>query len=187
MGEISFSAILTFVGEVLAHIPWEHWAIIGLLSLALVVFLPILKKNSVYGAIALGISVFIGLSLLDSAVLTRPPLPYETKVGLETEFHRFLVDGKNRWIEVLCNIAVFIPFGFFLSEFLSSEKRFSVLRQIGYVSLTALGLSLCVESLQLILHVGYFELTDLVMNTMGAFIGAGVALAGRKVLGSAGK
>ena len=74
-----------------------------------------------------------------------------------------------------------IPFGLFLSEFLASAKRFSVGRRLGLATLAGFGLSLCIECLQLLLRVGFFELTDLVMNTLGAFAGAGVAIIVRKV------
>ena len=43
----------------------------GVLSLALTVILLILKKYSVYGAIALGLTVFSGQVLLDTAVMIR--------------------------------------------------------------------------------------------------------------------
>lgn len=34
-----------------------------------------------------------------------------------------------------------------------------------------------------LLHVGFFELTDLVMNTVGAFVGALISVGVRKVVG----
>lgn len=49
------------------------------------------------------------------------------------------------------------------------------------MTLAGFGLSLTIECLQLLLHVGFFELTDLVMNTVGAFVGALVAVILRKV------
>lgn len=56
---------------------------------------------------------------------------------------------------------------FFLSAFLVSAMRFCGLRRILLSILAALGLSFCIECLQLVLKVGFFELTDLVMNTVG--------------------
>ena len=78
---------------------------------------------------------------------------------------------------MISNIAVFVPFGFFLSEFLASAKRLRPGRRFWLATLAGFGLSLCIESLQLLLHVGFFELTDLVLNTVGTFVGAGVAVA----------
>ena len=48
-------------------------------------------------------------------------------------------------------------------------------RRVGLVTLAAFGLSLCIECLQLVLHVGFFEVTDLVMNTVGGGVGGLVA------------
>ena len=90
---------------------------------------------------------------------------------------------------MLANVVVFVPFGFFLSEFLSMTKRFgtssafSARRRIGLVALAAFGLSLCIESLQLILRLGVFEITDLVLNTLGGIVGALMSAGVRKVVG----
>ena len=51
------------------------------------------------------------------------------------------------------------------------------------MTLAGFGLSLTIECLQLLLHVGFFELTDLVMNTLGAFVGALISAGLRKVVG----
>ena len=39
------------------------------------------------------------------------------------------------------------------------------------MALAAFGLSLCIECLQLVLHVGVFEVTDLVLNMVGGGVG----------------
>ena len=52
-----------------------------------------------------------------------------------------------------------------------------------YSTLAGFGLSLCIECLQLLLRVGFFELTDLVMNTLGAFVGVLISTGLRKVVG----
>lgn len=154
-------------------------------SLALTAILLIRKRHSVYCAICFGITVLVGLFLFDAAVVIRwgDGLANWTGFGIAEELHRFL-DGKMvRWAEMFANIAVFVPFGFFLSEFLSTTKRFSARRQIGRVALAALGLSLCIESLQLIFRLGVFEITDLVLNTLGGFVGALMSVGVRKVVG----
>ncbi len=77
---------------------------------------------------------------------------------------------------MLSNILAFIPFGFFLSGFLASTRRIGSWRRIGVATLAGLGLFLGIECLQLSLHVGFFEVTDLLMNTLGSAIGAGMAV-----------
>ena len=182
--DMSYSALRHYVRSILSHVPGEHWAIIGVLSLA--VLLLTRKKCSLYSAIALGISAFVCFFLLDTAVFARFWGSFSHGYGngfdLAAEVDRLIHAGEARRIEMLSNIAVFVPFGFFLSEFLSSTKHFSAWRRLGYATLASFGLSLCIECLQLILRVGFFELTDLVINTAGGFIGAELALLGRKLI-----
>ena len=156
------------------------------MSLTLTIILLIRKKCSAYGAIALGLMVFMGLFLLDTTVVIRLSSTVHSENGfsLAAEYHRLIHGGTARRTEMLSNVAAFIPFGFFLSEFLASLNRTGSWRRVGWVVLAAFGLSLCIECLQLIMHVGFFELTDLVMNTVGAFVGAGVAILFRRFLRS---
>lgn len=174
-----------FIRSVFIFTPWEHWVVIGILSLALTVFHLIRKRHSVYGAICLGLTVFFGLFLLDTAVAIRwnDGVTHQTGFDFAAEYHRLMDGGAGRWTEMLANVAVFVPFGFFLSELLSTTKRFSARRQIGRVALAAFGLSLCIESLQLIFRLGVFEITDLVLNTLGGFVGALMSVGVRKVVG----
>ena len=55
-------------------------------------------------------------------------------------------------------------------------------RRVGWAVLAAFGLSLCIECLQLVLRVGFFELADLVMNAVGGGVGAGIAVVIRSLL-----
>ena len=171
---ISFSALQEYAHNILTHVPCPHWLVMGLVSLVLTFMLLIRKKCSVYGAIALGLAVFTGLVLLDTAVLIRYLGLLRHGVGrnLGFELDRLLHGSGGARSEVISNLIVFIPFGFFLAEFLASLKRFSIGRRLGVAALTAFGLSLCIELLQLVLKVGYFEVMDLVLNTVGGFVGA---------------
>ena len=68
---MSISALQSYARGIFSHIPWSHWVVIGGVSLALTVILLIRKRCSVYGATALGLTVFMGLFLLDAAVVIR--------------------------------------------------------------------------------------------------------------------
>ena len=173
------------IREVFAHAAWEHWVVIGILALALTVFLLVRKRCSAYGAICLGLTIFAGLFLLDMAVVIRIGDGVVHKTGFDPayEFHYFLYGGMVRWTEMFANVAVFVPFGLFLSEYLASIKQVGARRQIGLIALCAFGLSLCIESLQLVLKVGVFEITDLTLNTIGSVIGGRLSTVGRKVCG----
>ncbi len=93
----------------------------------------------------------------------------------------------------VCQYRRLRPLRLLLSEFLSTTKRFSAFsassafsarRRMGRVALAAFGLSLCIESLQLILRLGVFEITDLVLNTVGGGVGGLMSVGLRKVMRS---
>ncbi len=181
-----FSALTALIAS-LPPIPSTHWMVMGAFSMVLTGLSLARKQTSVSGSIALGFTVFFGLFLIDALVLIRywdiVSFWHGDRIDLKAEFDRLLNCGRERRIEMLNNILAFIPFGLFLCEYLSSSSQFRPLLQLGYVTLAAFLLSLFIECLQLFLHVGYFEVTDLVMNTLGAVIGCGVAIAIRGVLG----
>ena len=176
------STFQSYILSVFANIPREHWAVMGLSSLVLTAILILRKKSSIYGAICIGISVLLGLFLLDAAVFNRYFGTYPQATGFIITFHRLFHNNEHGQFELLANIVGFIPIGFFLSESLASTKRYSIGRRLGLATLAGFGLSLCIECLQLLLRVGFFELTDLVLNTVGGVFGAMMAIVGRALL-----
>lgn len=183
MSFLFISTLLSYIRQTLAHVPWTHWAVLGVFSLGLSLFFLKRKKSSVYGAIALSITAFISLFLMDAAVVIRyfGMMHHVSGYDLTLSFSRFWQRNGQGLAEIISNIAVFIPLGFFLSEFLSTTKRIRPWRRLESVTMVSFCLSLCTECLQLILHVGFFELKDLVLNTVGGFIGAGLSLLVRAV------
>lgn len=63
------------------------------------------------------------------------------------------------------NIVAFLPFGFIL-PIITGKMRSGFL-----IIMSGFGLSLTVESIQLISKVGCFDVDDLILNTLGAAIG----------------
>ena len=180
---MSFSAIQTYFDTILSFVPSSHW--VGMVLLSLTVILILWKKYHAYGAIAQGFAVFVSLFIIETAVVIRVcgfMNHSASGLNLAAEFDRLIHIDEQRRIEIFSNIAVFVPLGFFLSEFLSTIKLSSVSRRFGHVALATFGLSFCVECLQLILHVGFFELTDMVLNTFGGIIGAALSMSGRWII-----
>lgn len=175
---MSFSTFQIYLRAFFPRIPSWHWIVIGVVSLALTIYTLSRKKCSAFGAVALGLAVLIGLYLLDALALNRIGMEGKRKTGfdLESEWNRLLHGGDENQMLMLFNVAAFVPFGFFFAEFLASTKRFSAGRQIGLVALAGFGLSLCIECIQLVFRVGFFEVTDLVLNCVGAGIGGGLVL-----------
>ena len=86
------------------------------------------------------------------------------------EIRRFIIYWKvvglhYFLLNIVGNIAGFMPFGFFLPVFSRRSRRF-----FNTVLLSAL-FSLCVETLQLGFQVGSFDVDDLILNTLGAILG----------------
>lgn len=145
------------------------------------------SRTSLYGAVALAIAVFAGLLFIETTVVIRwcGIVTNGWGVHLNLDFKRILFLHSQGY-ESLFNIVAFVPFGFFLAEYLSAKRRDGTHQAVGWRSfaiatLTTLALSLIIECLQLALHVGFFELTDLMMNTLGGLLGASLSLLLRAV------
>ena len=114
--------------------------VMSVLALAVMVFLLIRKKCSAYAALAMGLTVFVGLFLLETAVLMRLCGNYPYNSGITLGFDRIVHPSVSEWAELFSNIGIFIPFGLFLSEFLASTKRYSAWRRLGLATLAGFGL-----------------------------------------------
>ena len=66
---------------------------------------------------------------------------------------------------VVGNILVFVPFGMFL------PRLFRRCKNVLFVTLLSLELSLIVEVIQLVSRVGSFDVDDLLLNTIGGMLG----------------
>ena len=70
-------------------------------------------------------------------------------------------EWNTYWAEIITNIILFIPLGFLLG------------RLVGWKGiLIAAVMSAAIETIQLIMHLGLFEIDDIIHNTVGAAIGA---------------
>lgn len=84
-------------------------------------------------------------------------------------------NGNTQW-EMQFNLAVFIPFGFFLSAV--KPKRTKV-----WLIFTTLLASFVLEIVQYILAIGRSDVTDLLLNTLGGIVGIGTFYALKRLFG----
>ena len=63
------------------------------------------------------------------------------------------------------NVLLFVPFGIFVPLIFKSFRKWYKTALLGFV------ISIIIESAQLITHRGYFELDDILLNTLGTIIG----------------
>lgn len=85
--------------------------------------------------------------------------------------------------EIVENIVLFIPFIFFLFFMLevTSKKTTKFLAVMGKSILISFLSSLTIEMLQLFLHLGTWQLSDLAFNTLGGVIGGSIYWVSAKI------
>ena len=129
----------------------------SVVSAAVIVFLLIRRKSpsrggsNPYNAVALGVTVFICLVLLDILLIHRfnAGRPQQQCFNLLEEY-RHIVSGDEEYAyTMLFNFLLFIPLGFSLSEYFSSRPiRPGAWQTLKSVALFAFAFSLCCECLQ---------------------------------------
>lgn len=73
---------------------------------------------------------------------------------------------------IIANILVFIPLGFFVSN-KNSKNVFKAL-------IICLGVTLSIECIQLLFKIGFFDVDDIILNFLGALIGLIINLFAQK-------
>ena len=122
-------------------------------------------KLKASAAIALPVLVFylafvVTITLVERVVSADPT--YNLTVFWS---YQAIADGRKDLImEIVWNIVLFVPIGF-LINYIIPIKYF-------WVSvISGLLLSAGIETLQLVLHRGFFEFDDMIHNTLGAILG----------------
>ncbi len=111
--------------------------------------------------------------LVSVTILRRPFGSRERQINLYIDFGY----GNGRsdfWLWWSCiitilNVMLFVPWGMIIGTFFYEK---SVVKRVAITTLIGFLTSLIVESVQLITGTGFFELTDLVTNTFGTFLGS---------------
>jgi glycopeptide antibiotics resistance protein len=111
------------------------------------------------------------LLLLAWIILFKLEVPYvggEWNRGLKlVPFVRTTESGPSAPLEVLVNLALFVPFGVFLGV-LAPRRRWWY--RVGLIAATSCAL----EVAQYVLAVGRTDVTDVIVNTAGGLMGLGV-------------
>lgn len=97
------------------------------------------------------------------------------------EIKRFLtrmdvLGSEAAWINIGGNILAFVPFGFFIVPMLLFyfEFQYGIVGKFFRAVILTFNFSLIVELIQLVTRVGSFDVDDLILNTIGGIIGAGI-------------
>lgn len=125
----------------------------------------ILKKGIPYaGTLLFTVFVIYLAQMLQISFFSREP-GSRTQVSLRL-LETWTVDAQGR-AYVIENILFFVPFAILLAMFLASIKK----KPSFLVIPIGLFLSAAIEILQLVTGRGYFQLDDIVANTIGSAIG----------------
>ncbi|HET7629589.1 MAG TPA: VanZ family protein [Bacillales bacterium] len=89
-------------------------------------------------------------------------------VPFKTIFGYIMTESNGRILldNLAGNIALFIPLGVLVGLLTSKTKNLTFVTAVG------LGVSLFLELMQLLLRIGSFDVDDLILNTIGALLGA---------------
>ena len=127
-----------------------------------------LVKRKRYIVSNLFLLVICTLAILYITLLSRAPsLVRDYTIDPFHTYRSWFAGSSFHRKEILQNIALFIPCGFFLTTFLSGKKPFIFL-----VFLIGLGISLLVEVMQYYTGRGTADAGDVINNTIGAGAGA---------------
>ncbi len=102
------------------------------------------------------------------------------RINLIPFYEPLFLNGKFDFVEIIMNVIIFIPLGVYTGIL---YKRWSWMKHISFFSL----LSLLVESLQFILKLGSFDMTDTITNTLGGVFGLLVFKVIERMLNSSSK
>ena len=112
------------------------------------------------------ITLFVRTYDLEVKTLLNPLSKY-SQIGNSLALDGVKCFSKNRGMimEIVLNILLFIPLGYLVP---AVKDAF---RKCWKILLLGLGLSVFIEVSQLVLHMGCFDVADLLHNTLGAGIG----------------
>lgn len=109
--------------------------------------------------------LFIIYILLLYELLTRSELNHMSGYNLVpfTEIFRYPIGSKNFYFNVVGNIVMFIPFGYFISTYIKPKKILPILIVSVISSSTIEFVQLCIGR--------SFDVDDIILNALGSIIG----------------
>lgn len=120
----------------------------------------------------LSLAVYINI-ILQLTLLGRAP---GSRIGIDLSINGRVWHGTSDYAILLrtysiLNVLLFIPYGFIISIFSIISNRGNKFR-IFVATLFSILMSIIIEFSQLLSQRGYFELDDMMCNTLGGIIGA---------------
>lgn len=111
--------------------------------------------------LAVYLLILLWIILFKLSIDVAPVLDYQTR---SLNLIPFAGSSRDNLREIFYNFVVFIPFGLLLSVNL---KRANIWRRLAFVCI----FSLAAEMIQFVLAIGATDITDVITNTAGGFLG----------------
>ena len=135
------------------------------------------KRNRLYVIVFILYMVFLMYFLFFSDLFGRTVVYEDYRYNLEPfkEIQRFCTTVKEKdylmfLINIVGNVALFIPFGYLFSTLNEKRKRKRVL-SFFLMFFWTLVFCMAVETCQLVSKVGVFDIDDIILNVSGAVLG----------------
>lgn len=150
------------------------FSLLGILFVTVIALLRrFFEKETKVSDILTGIMLSVYVSVI--LQLTLVCRGDNTRIGIELDVFHGLLGPDNAyhrlmWAYVVLNCMLFVPYGFILSMFTFVHGR-KPLIQFTVVMIISLMTSLIIEMAQLITGRGFYEIQDIVVNTLGGIIG----------------
>lgn len=155
---------------------WGVFALIGGLLLALTIFAGyMIYKKAFHGQRSMSktqgiILFFLSCWLLLVLALTTLSRGANFTGSFNIDFFSAYVNAWNKWSIselqlIIFNMLMFTPLGFLLPLFWKKAEKFKV------ILFMSIGLTVCIEIVQLLTGTGIFELDDLFHNCIGSLFG----------------
>lgn len=165
-GESMSELYSNFQGYLQLNIPRIKWVLVfGVLFFAVFYFLNIKRYvRSLVGGIVLSFdcSFIFVMTLFGRRIGGIRNFDLE---AFDSYYVAFVEGNMEVLLQILVNIAMYIPLGFLL------PCCFRFCEKYRYTLLVAIATSVVIELIQVIFKIGWFEVDDIINNTLGAVIG----------------
>ena len=145
----------------------EMWPMLLLFVIVLITirltYIKVNKKKFVLYKELLSLSFIVYILLLFELVTSTDFESYSNNFIPFKEMFRYHLNSKLFYRNVIGNILIFVPFGYFISYYCNAKKgRYSII--IAFIT------SLTIETIQM--NIGRsFDIDDIILNVIGGFIG----------------
>lgn len=98
-------------------------------------------------------------------LMFKKPVQIIKEQGLESLLLALKWNGYKSWESVIINFLMFVPLGYLIPLSFHCVNRWWMIVLLGF------GFSLSIETMQLLFHRGWFDVDDILLNSLGAVAG----------------